>query len=285
MAHILTIQSHVVHGHAGNAAAVFPMQRLGHQVSSLNLLQFSNHTGYKTWGGSSLSLKELEDLIQGLKKLGILTQIDALITGYMASVEQSQAIYSFIAELKQQRPELIYCCDPVMGDEGRGLYVTPEVANFIQSRLIELADWITPNAFELSQLVQSLIPDRESALQAATSILKRFPQLRGVLATSIANTKENTGLLLVTRKYAYQCETPKYTLIPTVHGTGDVAAAIFISHLLNGDDPVAAMQKIANTLHEITHYTHQHCLAELAIVQAQQAIVEPKAIFHASLVG
>ena len=48
---ILTIQSHVVFGHAGNAAAVFPMQRLGINVWPLNTVQFSNHTQYKQWTG------------------------------------------------------------------------------------------------------------------------------------------------------------------------------------------------------------------------------------------
>ena len=48
---ILSIQSHVAYGHAGNAAAVFPMQRLGHEVWPVNTVQFSNHTGYGAWKG------------------------------------------------------------------------------------------------------------------------------------------------------------------------------------------------------------------------------------------
>ena len=48
---ILSIQSHVVFGHVGNAAAVFPMQRLGVEVWPLHTVQFSNHTGYGSWKG------------------------------------------------------------------------------------------------------------------------------------------------------------------------------------------------------------------------------------------
>ncbi|MCD8500195.1 MAG: hypothetical protein LRY43_04045 [Gammaproteobacteria bacterium] len=69
MGHIFSLQSHVVYGHAGNAAAVFPMQRLGHRVSILNLLQFSNHTGYGSWGGQAISAKELEEVLTGLEKI------------------------------------------------------------------------------------------------------------------------------------------------------------------------------------------------------------------------
>ncbi len=48
---ILSIQSHVVYGHVGNAAAVFPLQRLGFEVWPINTVSFSNHLGYPTWRG------------------------------------------------------------------------------------------------------------------------------------------------------------------------------------------------------------------------------------------
>ena len=48
---ILSIQSWVVYGHVGNAASVFPLQRLGAEVWAINTVQFSNHTGYGAWTG------------------------------------------------------------------------------------------------------------------------------------------------------------------------------------------------------------------------------------------
>ena len=50
--HLLAIQSHVVFGHAGNSAAVFPMQRIGVNVWPLNTVQFSNHTQYGQWAAA-----------------------------------------------------------------------------------------------------------------------------------------------------------------------------------------------------------------------------------------
>ena len=53
--HLLAIQSHVVFGHAGNSAAVFPMQRVGVNVWPLNTVQFSNHTQYaQGWQGMAM---------------------------------------------------------------------------------------------------------------------------------------------------------------------------------------------------------------------------------------
>ena len=50
---ILSIQSWVAYGHVGNAAAMFPLQRLGAEVWGVNTVQFSNHTGYGAWTGLS----------------------------------------------------------------------------------------------------------------------------------------------------------------------------------------------------------------------------------------
>jgi hypothetical protein len=46
---ILSIQSHVAFGHVGNAAATFPLQRLGIEVWPIHTVQFSNPTGFGSW--------------------------------------------------------------------------------------------------------------------------------------------------------------------------------------------------------------------------------------------
>ena len=59
MQNVLSIQSHVVFGHAGNSAAVFPMRRMGINVWPLNTVQFSNHTQYGRWTGGVVDADEL----------------------------------------------------------------------------------------------------------------------------------------------------------------------------------------------------------------------------------
>ena len=279
MAHILTIQSHVVYGHAGNAAAVFSMQRLGHEVSILNLLQFSNHTGYGTWGGRAISADELKEVFGGLKAVGAISNFDGIVSGYIRDVEQAQAIYDFVVEVKENYPHVIYCCDPVMGDERPGMYVKPEVAAFQQSHLVPLADWIAPNRFELSHLAgKSLVTNVQDATEACAALFDNNKQ--GILATSIADSAGMTGLLLMTKEGVYHCETPKYELIRTVHGTGDATTAMFLSHLLKGDGPVEAMEKTANTMHDITQYSFKNQLTELGIVACQEKIASPAHVYQ-----
>lgn len=280
MAHILTIQSHVVYGHAGNAAAVFPMQRLGHDVSVLNLLQFSNHTGHGTWGGKAISADELRDVFAGLKGVGALNKLDCILSGYIGSLEQAQAVYDFVQDVQSAYPNVMYCCDPVMGDERPGLYVKPDVAAFHQSHLVPLANWITPNRFELSQLVHQSVGTVQEAIVACQALFNEHKQ--GILATSIADQPNKTGLLLMTKEGVYHCETPKYELIRTVHGTGDVATATFLGHILNGDTPVKAMEKTANTMQDITQFTFQRQLSELGLIACQEKIAHPQGVYSAS---
>jgi len=285
MAHIFSLQSHVVYGYAGNTAAVFPMQRLGHRVSILNLLQFSNHTGYGSWGGQAISVSELQEVLRGLEKINALDDIAAVVSGYIGSIEQAYLIRDFIVKLKKQHPKLIYCCDPVMGDDGRGIYVKPTIAEFIQTEMIKIADWMTPNAFELSLLAQSSIKSREDALLACKKLLKQLPSLQGILATSISTSPLKTGMLLVTRNSAYHSDMPKYALPSSVHGTGDVTTAIFLSHLLHNETPEIAMQKTANTLHAMVKYTYDHELTELSIIPVQKKIEEPDQLFLSTDLG
>ena len=60
---ILSIQSHVAWGHVGNAAAVFPLQRLGFEVLPVHTVQFSNHTGYGQFRGQVFGADHIREII------------------------------------------------------------------------------------------------------------------------------------------------------------------------------------------------------------------------------
>ena len=65
---ILSIQSHVTFGHVGNSAAVFPLQRIGHEVWPVHTVNFSNHTGYGDWGGPLVSAADVSSIIDGIER-------------------------------------------------------------------------------------------------------------------------------------------------------------------------------------------------------------------------
>lgn len=273
MAHILTIQSHVVYGHAGNAAAAFPLQRLGHKTSILNLLQFSNHTGYGKWGGKAICVEELEEVLAGLNDVGVYEELDCIITGYLGSQEQVYALAKFIKAVKAVNPNVFYCCDPVIGDEHTGMYVKQEVADVINDELVSIADLITPNRYELAKLTKSDINSVDDILELNKTFLTRGTR---VLATSSVFEEAKTGMLFQEKENEYlTIEMPLFDINYTVRGTGDVVAAVFMGNYFLTNDFKEAMQKTANTMHGIVKYTSEYDLPELAIIQNQELIVTP----------
>src|SRR4029078_12988561 len=84
---ILSIQSHVAYGHVGNAAAVFPLQRMGVEVWPIHTVQFSNHTGYGGWKGRVFDAGMINEVVSGIEQRGVLGQCDGVLSGYMGSAD------------------------------------------------------------------------------------------------------------------------------------------------------------------------------------------------------
>ena len=125
---ILSIQSHVAYGHVGNSAAVFPLQRMGVEVWPIHTVQFSNHTGYGKWQGRVFDAALIRELVGGIEQRGVLGECDGVLSGYMGGADIGAAILDAVATVKRANPSAKYCCDPVIGDVGRGVYVREGIA-------------------------------------------------------------------------------------------------------------------------------------------------------------
>src|SRR5271156_2241532 len=77
---VLSVQSRVAYGHVGNAASVFPLQRLGIEAWALDTVAFSNHTGHGRWRVLAVPAGETALLFEGFTDLGILPRIDAVLS-------------------------------------------------------------------------------------------------------------------------------------------------------------------------------------------------------------
>ena len=163
---ILSIQSHVAYGHVGNAAATFPLQRIGVEVWPIHTVQFSNHTGYGAWTGRVFEAAMITELVRGIAERGVLGRCDGVLSGYMGSAETGAAILDAVAQVKAANPRARYCCDPVIGDIGRGIYVRPGIPEFMREHALPMADIVTPNQFELEHLVGRTGASARDALAA-----------------------------------------------------------------------------------------------------------------------
>jgi pyridoxine kinase len=190
---ILSIQSSVAYGHAGNSAATFPLQRLGHEVWPVLTVHFSNHTGYGAWRGQVFDPPMVADVLHGIEERGVLGSADVVLTGYQGSPGVAEVVLDAVARVRELNPSVVYCCDPVMGDVGRGMYVQPGIPELIRDRVVPSADVVTPNAFELAYLagtggdpetaVPADITTQDGLLAAVDRVREEGP--RTVLVTSI----------------------------------------------------------------------------------------------------
>ncbi|RJE86452.1 pyridoxal kinase [Paracoccus onubensis] len=167
---VISVQSQVVHGHVGNSAALFPMQAAGLEVAAIPTVIFSNTPDYPTLRGAPVTPSLFADLLLGADERGLPQRATYLLSGYIGSVEVARLLADFVTRCKKANPDLIYICDPVMGDHAPGLYVPEEIAGVMQDGLLPLADIATPNSFELEHLSGRPIMTLEDLQQAATGL-------------------------------------------------------------------------------------------------------------------
>ena len=280
MTAILSIQSSVAYGHVGNSAAVFPLMRMGVEVWPVLTVHFSNHTEYETYRGPLLAASDIADVISGVDERGVLSDCDALLSGYLGGQDVGAVVTDAAALVRRRNPSALYCCDPVMGDVGIGFFVRAGIPEFFRDTVIPVADVITPNLFELEFLSGRSVTDLASLLAAVDAVRERGP--RTVLVTSAiqADTApDSLDLIAVDDEGAWSVTTPLLPVRTT--GCGDITAATFLAHLLSGEGLAAALERTAASVFGVLEQTAQAQSSELVLVQAQDEFVKPRHTFTA----
>ncbi len=278
---VLSIQSAVAYGHAGNSSAVFPMQRSGVNVWPVYTVNFSNHTGYDTWRGPMIAASDVADVIRGVDERGVLTAVQAVLSGYQGSAEVGQVILDTVALVKERNPSALFCADPVMGDVGRGFYARPGIPEFMKEHVVGAADILTPNLFELQYLTGRTTKTLGDVLEAAEELRDRGPRI--VLVTSVVAedmVPDPMRMLAIGEDGAWVVETP--LLERQFTGSGDLTTAMFLTHWLKTGDLAQTLSATASIVYSILEETSASGELELQLVAAQGNIVTPKHSFRAT---
>ncbi len=271
---ILSIQSHVAYGHVGNAAAVFPMQRLGVEVWPIHTVQFSNHTGYGAWTGRVFDGAAIAELVEGIAHRGVLAQCDGVLSGYMGSAEIGAAILAAVARLREANPGALYCCDPVIGDVGRGVFVRPGIPEFMRDEALPAADIVTPNQFELDFLSGLATGTLAQAKEAVAAVQRLGPRVVLVTSLHTAETPEDAIDLLAGEGGAFwRLRTPRLSL--EVNGAGDAIAALFLVHYARSRSAAQALGEAAASVYGLLRRTAAAGSREILLVAAQDELVSP----------
>jgi pyridoxine kinase len=277
---ILSIQSHVVYGHVGNSAAVFPLQRLGREVWPLMSVQFSSHTGYPGWRGRAFDAAMIDDCVGGLAAIGVLPRCAGLLTGYLGNPQIGEAALDALDRIRAANSEAAYACDPVIGDVGRGSYVAAGVADFFRDRAMPAATIATPNAFELEVLTGAPARTLPEARAAMTALLARGPKAVAATSLLLEDTPADTlDMLAGDDQGLWRVRTPRLPI--AVNGGGDLFAALFFHHWLESRTTPEALSQTASSVFAIVAATVAADARELAIVSAQEEIVRPSKLFRA----
>ncbi|XP_059471771.1 pyridoxal kinase [Neocloeon triangulifer] len=293
MNRVLSIQSHVVSGYVGNKSATFPLQVLGFEVDAINSVQFSNHTGYGFWKGQVLNEHELDELAEGLDRNDLLNY-SHLLTGYVGSPSFLTRIVQLVPRIRKVNPNLIFVCDPVMGDNGE-MYVPKELLPIYRDQILPLADIITPNQFEAELLTGTKINNVEDAWNTLDLLHAKGP--RTVILSSTELGSDDNLLALASYKNGEKCtrisvNIPKLPAIFT--GTGDLFAALFLAWMTKtGGDLKGAVEKTISTLQAVLKRTLANAQVlsggkppskahlELQLIQSKSDIEQPNVVVSA----
>ena len=151
---VIVISSHVIRGSVGNRAAVFALESLGLPVWAVQTITLPWHPGHGPATRLVPDEKQFASVIDDLCQSPWLPEVGAVLTGYLGDPSQAKAIKKLVMVAREKNPDLVYLCDPVIGDQ-HGLYVSEDTVTEIKENLLPIADITTPNRFELSSPHQS----------------------------------------------------------------------------------------------------------------------------------
>jgi len=275
---VLSVQSHVAYGHVGNSSAVFALQRLGVEAWPVHTVQFSNHTGYGEWRGRVFDGQAVDEVVEGIAERGVLGSCDAVLSGYLGSADIGHAVVGAVAKVRAANPDAVYCCDPVIGDVGRGVFVRPGIAEFMRDVAVPVADLVTPNHFELDVLSGMTTRTLADVKEGVAAVQALGPRV--VLTTSLVvedTPDDAVDLLASVGGRHFRVRTPRLGV--SVNGAGDAIAALFLAHHLSTGSATEALGRAAASVFGLLARTQEAGSREILLVAAQEELVAPTRSF------
>lgn len=261
---VVSVQSQVVYGSVGNAVAVPALRAHGLAVAAVPTVLLSNTPHYPTFHGGAVPLEWFSGYLSDLRARDALRQLRAVVIGYLGEPAQAATLATWLGQLRERLPDLRVFIDPVMGDVDSGVYVAPGMVEAYLRHLLPQADGITPNGFELAQLVPGSGTDLDGVIAAARRLLRG--RTRWVVVTSAAPDAWEPDLMwlaVVTRDAVEVIRHPR--LAADSKGTGDLFNADLAARLLAGTSLQDAVAQASGHVIEALRLTLRHRSGELLL--------------------
>jgi len=268
---VIVISSHVVRGSVGNRAAVFALETLGHPVWAMPTIVLPWHPGHGRSTRLTFAETDFDAAIDDLIRAPWIGEVKAVLSGYFGNAAQARSVARLIGALRQNNPELLYVCDPVMGDLG-GLYVPEATAEAIRDHLIPLASLATPNRYELAWLSGAALEDNSTIMEAALAL----GPSRMLVTSAVPMMAGGTGNLYLSGRHALLAEHRVVENPP--NGLGDLLAAVFLSRLLSGLEDEKALQLATASVFEVLARAVKRGSNELMLASDASSLSTPMAM-------
>lgn len=282
---VISIQSQVAWGHVGNSAATFPIQLHGIDVVAVPTTLLSNRPGYPTIRGRVLDVQLVEDLLRGIEERGAVEAARLILSGYLGSADIAIDVADFVARAKAANPALLYCCDPVLGDRDRGMFVRSDIPPLVRDQLCPLADIITPNHFEFEFLCGARVTTIDDVIAQARKLMAQGPATIVITSAELAGAPDSEIETLAIERAegdnarTWRVRTPRVPISPS--GTGDLFAALFVAARARGMATPDALSHAASGIHGVLKRTAQRGTEEMRIVESADVMLDPKPYFAA----
>jgi len=275
---VISIQSQVAYGHVGNSAAVFPMQMRGIDVMAVPTTLFSNRPRYPTIRGQVLDAGLVADLLMGLEERGAVDTCQVILTGYLGSPQIGEVVAGFVARAMRRNSTVIYCCDPVIGDAERGVFVERGLPELFRDRLCPMANILTPNQFELEWLGGRKLETADRLVAAARTLANPSSSTVVVTGASLDDGQEDRIVTFaIEGKLVWSVATPK--LQGSTSGAGDLFAALFVSSLIGGSTTAVALADAVSSTFAVLKETVSAGAEEMRIVTSASSLLDPPVRF------
>lgn len=251
---VISIQSQVVHGHVGNSAAVLPMQARGLEVAAVPTTLLSNSPHFETMRGRVLEPELVGDLLRGVEERGLIEMSRYIISGYLGSRANGEVVAAFVKRARMLNPDIIYICDPVMGDSNLGVFVADQVVECMLDQLVPLADLLTPNQFEVG-LIASCQPASWQELETAAAKIQAVRGAR-LVVTGCALPDTPDGSLenvVFEGQTRTRLTSPRLPIVPV--GTGDLFTGLLTANLAHDSTLIEAARDAAAIVLDVLERT------------------------------
>lgn len=237
---------------------------------------FGRHPGWGPPGGAAVEDVVFASALEGVEAQGLFGLADVVLTGYFASPGQVEAAARAIDAVRAVTragafsPRPLIMVDPILGDVHTGLYVREAVAAAVAQRLAPRADVLCPNLWELGRLSGVSPGSAQACVEAARGLCAR------TLVTSAPAEAGQTAVIVVEPDTACRLSHPHVQ--PSLHGGGDLFAALTASALVQGRTLVDAAERAAASVADVMAAAALWKAPELPIVAMGARLCQPQTV-------